>query len=89
MVLFVSSGRDLQLSLERFADEHEVAGMRINTSNHGPQPEKGRMPSPGLGMRSSPSGGVQVSRGLVHEFKRRMERQIDRRIGAASAVMSW
>ena len=33
VVLLASSGRDLQLSLERFAAECEAAGMRISTSN--------------------------------------------------------
>ena len=32
VVLLASSGRDLQLSLERFAAECEAAGMRISTS---------------------------------------------------------
>jgi len=32
VVLLASSGRDLQLSLERFAAECEAVGMRVNTS---------------------------------------------------------
>ena len=36
--------------------------------DYGPQLEKGGMLSPGRKWDPSPSGGVQVSRGLVHEW---------------------
>ncbi|KAK0154873.1 putative uncharacterized transposon-derived protein F52C9.6 [Merluccius polli] len=75
--------RDLQLSLDGFAAECEAVGMRISTS------------------KSESMGGVHLRVGdeilpQVEEFKYlgvlftsdgRMEREIDRRIGAASAVM--
>ncbi|KAI3367241.1 hypothetical protein L3Q82_008293 [Scortum barcoo] len=71
VVLMASSGQDLQHVLERFAAEVcEAAGMRISTSKsggHGSRPEKGGMPSPGGWRGPASSGGVQVSRGLVHE----------------------
>lgn len=55
VVLLASSSQDLQRALERFAAECEAAGMAI--SLHAP----GRWGDP------PPSGGVQVSRDLVHE----------------------
>ncbi|KAI3377038.1 hypothetical protein L3Q82_000257 [Scortum barcoo] len=70
VVLLASSGQDLQHVLERFAAECEAAGMRISTSKcrgHGSRPEKGGVPSPGGWRGPASSGGVQVSRGLVHE----------------------
>ncbi|KAK0134738.1 putative uncharacterized transposon-derived protein F52C9.6 [Merluccius polli] len=80
VVLLASPDRDLQLSLDRFAPECKTAGMRISTS------------------KSESMGGVHGDEILpqVEEFKYlgvlftsegRMEREIDRRIGAASAVM--
>ncbi|KAI3376653.1 hypothetical protein L3Q82_017087 [Scortum barcoo] len=67
----IAGSQDLQHVLERFAAECEAAGMRISTSKS-PRPwfsteEKGGMPSPGGWRGPASSGGVQVSRGLVHE----------------------
>ncbi|KAI3372532.1 hypothetical protein L3Q82_023017 [Scortum barcoo] len=71
VVLLASSSQDLQHVLERFAAECEAAGMRISTSKC-PRPWS----STGKGWRAlsqggwrgpASSGGVQVSRGLVHE----------------------
>ncbi|KAI3356828.1 hypothetical protein L3Q82_003483 [Scortum barcoo] len=62
--------QDLQHVLERFAAECEAAGMRISTSKSEAmvsRPEKGGVPSPGEWRGPASSGGVQVSRGLVHE----------------------
>ncbi|KAI3354904.1 hypothetical protein L3Q82_004697 [Scortum barcoo] len=72
VVLFASSIQDLQHVLERFAAECEAAGMRISTSKSEAMvldQEKGGVPSPGRrGWRGpASSGGVQVSRVLVHE----------------------
>ncbi|KAI3367555.1 hypothetical protein L3Q82_026398 [Scortum barcoo] len=66
-----SSGQDLQHVLERFAAECEAAGMRISTSKSEAMVldlGKGwHVPSPGGWRGPASSGGVQVSRGLVHE----------------------
>ncbi|KAI3374936.1 hypothetical protein L3Q82_021463 [Scortum barcoo] len=70
VVLLASSGQDLQHVLERFAAECEAAGMRISTSKSEAMvldQEKGGVPSPGEWRGPASSGGVQVSRGLVHE----------------------
>ncbi|KAI3373348.1 hypothetical protein L3Q82_006650 [Scortum barcoo] len=70
VVLLASSSQDLQHVLERFAAECEAAGMRISTSKSEAmvtRPEKGGVPSPGGWRGPASSGGVQVSRGLVHE----------------------
>ncbi|KAI3368501.1 hypothetical protein L3Q82_025391 [Scortum barcoo] len=67
--------------LERFAAECEAAGMRISTSKLrglGSRPKrKGwhACPSPGGWRGPASSGGVQVSRGLVHESEGKMERE--------------
>ncbi|KAI3376014.1 hypothetical protein L3Q82_016550 [Scortum barcoo] len=70
VVLMASSGQDLQHVLERFAAECEAAGMRISTSKSEAMVlDRKRVACPlqvgGEGPASS--GGVQVSRGLVHE----------------------
>ncbi|KAI3356566.1 hypothetical protein L3Q82_017766 [Scortum barcoo] len=70
VVLLASSSQDLQHVLERFAAECEAAGMRISTSKSEAMVldlEKGGVPSPGGWRGPASSGGVQVSRGLVHE----------------------
>ncbi|KAI3356590.1 hypothetical protein L3Q82_017791 [Scortum barcoo] len=68
---WLHSSQDLQHVLERFAAECEAAGMRISTSKSEAmvlfRPEKGGVPSPGEWRGPASSGGVQVSRGLVHE----------------------
>ncbi|KAL0161456.1 hypothetical protein M9458_045181, partial [Cirrhinus mrigala] len=74
VVLLASSNQDLQRALGRFAAQCEAAGMGISTSN------RKRVACPlQVGGESLPQ---------VEEFNEgRMEREIDRRIGAASAVM--
>ncbi|KAI3374014.1 hypothetical protein L3Q82_022578, partial [Scortum barcoo] len=52
--------------------ECEAAGMRISTS---------KLRGHGSWRGPASSGGVQVSRGLVHMSEGKMEREIDRRIG--------
>ncbi|KAI3354894.1 hypothetical protein L3Q82_004690 [Scortum barcoo] len=90
VVLMASSGQDLQHVLERFAAECEAAGMRISTS-------KSWRPwfSTGKGWACPLQVGGEVLP-QVEEFKYlgvlftsegKIEREIDRRIGAASAVM--
>ncbi|XP_048857101.1 uncharacterized protein LOC125724452 [Brienomyrus brachyistius] len=89
VVLLASSSRDLQLSLEQFAAECEAAGMRISTSKSETM----------VLSRKRVECSLRVGDGVlpqVEEFKYlgilftsggTMEREIDRRIGAASAVM--
>ena len=73
VVLLSSSNSDLKLALGWFAAEVKAAGMRISASKsrvhgvHGSHPEKGGLTTLGRGRVTSPSGGVQVSRGLGHE----------------------
>ncbi|KAI3358076.1 hypothetical protein L3Q82_003087 [Scortum barcoo] len=101
VVLMASSGQDLQHVLERFAAECEAAGMRnqhLQIRGHGSRPEKGgSMPSPGGWRVSSRRVLPQVEEFkylgvLIHGVLRerftsegKIEREIDRRIGAASA----
>ncbi|KAI3374016.1 hypothetical protein L3Q82_022572 [Scortum barcoo] len=70
VVLLASSSQDLQHVLERFAAECEAAGMRISTSKSEAMVlDRKRVACP-LRVRwrgPASSGGVQVSRGLVHE----------------------
>lgn len=51
--------------------------------DHGPQPDKGWIPSPGQRGVTAPSRGVQVSKDVLHGWRKRIERLI----WAASAVM--
>jgi len=67
VVLLASSDRDLRHSLGRFAAECEAAGMRVSTSKSEAM-VLCRCTDPPVGDRvPTPSEGVQVSRGLVHE----------------------
>ncbi len=88
VVLLVPSDQDLRHALGRFAAECEAAGMRISTSK-----SKAMVPSRKKGACPLQVGGEVLP---VDEFKYlgvlftregRMEREIDRRIGAASAVV--
>uniref|UniRef100_A0A3B5Q4K1 Reverse transcriptase domain-containing protein n=1 Tax=Xiphophorus maculatus TaxID=8083 RepID=A0A3B5Q4K1_XIPMA len=88
VVLLASSDRDLRLSLERFAAECEAAGMRISASKSEAMVLSRKRVECLLRVR----GGVLPQ---VEEFKYlrilfanggRREREINRRIGAASAV---
>ena len=83
VVLLASSDRDLQLSLDRFTAECEVAGMRISTSKS----ESMVLNQKRVEDEILPQ--VEEFKYLVVLFtsEGRMEREIDRRIGAASAVM--
>ncbi|KAI3371889.1 hypothetical protein L3Q82_006769 [Scortum barcoo] len=90
VVLLASSSQDLQHVLERFAAECEAAGMRISTSKSEAmvtRPEKGVV----CPLRVSGEVLPQVEEfkylGVLFTSEGKMEREIDRRIGAASAVM--
>ncbi|KAI3372304.1 hypothetical protein L3Q82_022671 [Scortum barcoo] len=70
VVLLASSSQDLQHVLERFAAECEAAGITISTSkSEAMLLDRKRVACPLRGGWRGPasSGGVQVSRGLVHE----------------------
>ncbi|KAI3351149.1 hypothetical protein L3Q82_005711 [Scortum barcoo] len=70
VVLLASSSQDLQHVLERFAAECEAAGMRISTSKSEAMVLDWKRVACPLRVRwrgPASSGGVQVSRGLVHE----------------------
>ncbi|KAI3352078.1 hypothetical protein L3Q82_020894 [Scortum barcoo] len=88
---FAALPADLQHVLERFAAECEAAGMRnqhLQIRGHGSRPEKGRVACP---LRVSGEVLPQVEEfkylGVLFTSEGKMEREIDRRIGAASAVM--
>ncbi|KAI3371109.1 hypothetical protein L3Q82_023745 [Scortum barcoo] len=89
VVLLASSSQDLQHVLERFAAECEAAGMRISTSKSEAmvtRPEKGGVPSPGGVEKVLPQVEEFKYLGVLFTSEGKMEREIDRRIGAASAV---
>jgi len=70
VVLFALPGCDLQLSLEQFAAEWEAAGMRISTSKSETMVLSWKRVECSLRVGNEilpPSGGVQVSQGLVRE----------------------
>ncbi|TWW77407.1 hypothetical protein D4764_12G0007970 [Takifugu flavidus] len=81
VVLLVSSARDLQRSLDRFAAECEAAGMRISTSKSEAM-VLGRVKEEIL-----PQVEEFKYLGVLFTSEGRMEQEIDRGIGAASAVM--
>ena len=89
VVLLASSDRDLQLSLDRFADECEAAGMRISTSKS--ESMVLNLTRVECILRVGDEILPQVEEfkyvGVLFTSERRMEREIDRRISAASAVM--
>ena len=89
MVLLASSGRDLQLSLDRFAAECEAAGMRISTSKSESMVLNRKRVECTLRVGDEILPQVEEFKylGVLFTSEGRMEREIDRRIGAASAVM--
>ncbi|KAI3373161.1 hypothetical protein L3Q82_006482 [Scortum barcoo] len=79
VVLLASSNQDLQHVLGQFAAECEGAGIRISTSKSKAMVLDRKKRWRAL---SRWSGGVQVSRGLVHNGEGKMEQhEIDRQIG--------
>ncbi|KAI3363818.1 hypothetical protein L3Q82_001417 [Scortum barcoo] len=86
---WLHSSQDLQHVLERFAAECEAAGMRISTSKSEAMVlDRKRVVCP---LRVSGEVLPQVEEfkylGVLFTSEGKMEREIDRRIGAASAVM--
>ena len=89
VVLMASSDRDLQLSLDRFAAECEATGMRISTSKSESMVLRVKRVECSLQIREDVLPQVEEFKYLGVSFtsEGRREREIDRRIGAASAVM--
>ncbi|KAI3372975.1 hypothetical protein L3Q82_023414 [Scortum barcoo] len=89
VVLLASSGQDLQHVLERFAAECEAAGMRISTSKSEAMVlDRKRVACPlRVGGEVLPQWKEFKYLGVLFTSEGKMEREIDRRIGAASAVM--
>uniref|UniRef100_A0A674PNH7 Reverse transcriptase domain-containing protein n=1 Tax=Takifugu rubripes TaxID=31033 RepID=A0A674PNH7_TAKRU len=89
VVLLASSARDLQLSLDRFAATCEAAGMRISTSKSEAMVLDRKKVECLLRVKEEILPQVEEFKylGVLFTSEGRMEREIDRRIGAASAVM--
>ncbi|KAI3366683.1 hypothetical protein L3Q82_009358 [Scortum barcoo] len=89
VVLKASSGQDLQHVLERFAAECEAAGMRISTSKSEAMVlDRKRVVCPlRVGGEVLPQVEEFKYLGVLFTSEGKIEREIDRRIGAASAVM--
>ncbi|KAI3354938.1 hypothetical protein L3Q82_004554 [Scortum barcoo] len=88
VVLMASSGQDLQHVLERFAAECEAAGMRISTSKSEAMVlDRKRVACPlQVGGEVLPQVEEFKYLGVLFTSEGKIEREIDRRIGAASAV---
>uniref|UniRef100_A0A3B3QGI4 Reverse transcriptase domain-containing protein n=1 Tax=Paramormyrops kingsleyae TaxID=1676925 RepID=A0A3B3QGI4_9TELE len=89
VVLLASSDRDLRLSLEQFAVECEAAEMKISTSKSETMvlSRKRVACSLRVGEEVLPQMGKFKYLGVFFTSEGRMEWEIDRRIGAASAMM--
>ncbi|KAI3377234.1 hypothetical protein L3Q82_009145 [Scortum barcoo] len=89
VVLLASSSQDLQRVLERFAAECEAAGMRISTSKSEAMVlDRKRVACPlRVGGEVLPQVEEFKYLGVLFTSEGKMEREIDRRIGAASAVI--
>ncbi|KAI3356985.1 hypothetical protein L3Q82_003620 [Scortum barcoo] len=89
VVLLASTSQDLQHVLERFAAECEAAGMRISTSKSEAMVlDRKRVACPlRVGGEVLPQVEEFKYLGVLFTSEGKMEREIDRRIGAASAVM--
>uniref|UniRef100_A0A8C6KY55 Reverse transcriptase domain-containing protein n=1 Tax=Nothobranchius furzeri TaxID=105023 RepID=A0A8C6KY55_NOTFU len=89
VVLLASSERDLQLSLERFAAECEAAGMRISSSKSETMVLIQKRVECLLRVRDEVLPQVEEFKylGVLFISEGKLEREIDSRIGAASAVM--
>ncbi|KAM4534591.1 uncharacterized protein V3H82_024506 [Fundulus diaphanus] len=88
VVLLASSGRDLQLSLERFAAECEAAGMKISASKSETMVLNRKRVECLLRVGEDVLPLVEEFKylGVLFTNEGKMEWEIDRRIGAASAV---
>ena len=89
VVLLASSSSDLQLLLGCFTAEYEVAGMKISTSKSEAMVLSRKRVDCPLRVGAEVLSQVEEFKYLGISFmsERRMEQEIDRRIGAASAVM--
>ncbi|TWW71177.1 hypothetical protein D4764_17G0006600 [Takifugu flavidus] len=89
VVLLASSARDLQLSLDRFTAECKAAGMRISTSKSEAMVLSRKKVKRHLWVKEEILPQVEKFKylGVLFTSEGRMEQEIDRRIGAASAVM--
>ncbi|KAK7940110.1 hypothetical protein WMY93_003436 [Mugilogobius chulae] len=89
VVLMAPSNQDLQHALGRFAAECEAAGMKISSSKSEAMVlDRKKVPCPlQVGGESLPQVEEFKYLGVLFTSEGRMEREIDRRIGAASAVM--
>uniref|UniRef100_A0A671X7J4 Reverse transcriptase domain-containing protein n=1 Tax=Sparus aurata TaxID=8175 RepID=A0A671X7J4_SPAAU len=89
VVLLAPSNQDLQHALGRFAAECEAAGMRISTSKSEAMvlDRKKVACSLRVGGEFLPQVEEFKYLGVLFTSEGRMEREIDRRIGAAAAVM--
>ncbi|KAI3352448.1 hypothetical protein L3Q82_005402 [Scortum barcoo] len=89
VVLLASSSQDLQHVLERFAAECEAAGMRISTSKSEAMVlDRKRVACPlRVGGEVLPQVEEFKYLGVLFTSEGKMEREIDRRIGAASAAV--
>uniref|UniRef100_A0A671TEK4 Reverse transcriptase domain-containing protein n=1 Tax=Sparus aurata TaxID=8175 RepID=A0A671TEK4_SPAAU len=89
VVLLAPSSQDLQHVLGRFAAECEVAGMRISTSKSEAMvlDQKKVACSLQVGGEFLPQVEEFKYLGVLFTSEGRMEREIDRRIGAVAAVM--
>uniref|UniRef100_A0A8C6NQZ4 Reverse transcriptase domain-containing protein n=1 Tax=Nothobranchius furzeri TaxID=105023 RepID=A0A8C6NQZ4_NOTFU len=89
VVLLASSERDLQLSLERFAAECEAAGMRISSSKSETMVLIRKRVECLLRVRDEVLSQVEEFKylGVLFTSEGKLECEIDRWIGAASAVM--
>ncbi|TWW74365.1 R2 Retrovirus-related Pol polyprotein from type I retrotransposable element [Takifugu flavidus] len=89
VVLLASSARDLQRSLDRFAAACEAAGMKISTSKSEAMVLNQKKVACLLRVKEEILPQVEEFKylGVLFTSEGRMEREIDRRIGAASAVI--
>ncbi|TWW69186.1 R2DM Retrovirus-related Pol polyprotein from type II retrotransposable element, partial [Takifugu flavidus] len=88
VVFLAPSNRDLQQMLGRFATEREAAGMRISTSKSESMVLARKKVECLLRVGEEVLPQVEeFNLGILFTSEGRMEREIDRRIGAASAVM--
>ncbi|KAK3535008.1 hypothetical protein QTP70_001967 [Hemibagrus guttatus] len=89
VVLLASSGLDLQHALGRFAAECEAAGMRVSTSKSEAMvlDRKKVVCTLQVGGEVLPQVEEFKYLGVLFTSEERMDREIDRRIGAAAAVM--
>ncbi|KAK3508311.1 hypothetical protein QTP70_020019 [Hemibagrus guttatus] len=89
VVLLASSGLDLQHALGRFAAECEAAGMRVSTSKSEAMVLDRKKVACTLQVGGEVLPQVEQFKylGVLFTSEGRMDREIDRRIGAAAAVM--